>query len=109
VSCPLNNLRYRIDIITPSTSDGFSDDDGSVFAANLWADVADLSGLELIRARKVTDKASHRVKIHYQPGVEAKMQVRYEGRIFNIEAVLDEGQPFRNVWLTLLCSELQSS
>jgi SPP1 family predicted phage head-tail adaptor len=104
----LNSLRDRINIVAPSTSDGFSDDDGSVFGENLWADVQDLTGLELIRARKVTDRATHSVKIHYQPGVEAKMQVLFQGRTFNIEAVLDEGQPFRRCYLKLLCSELQS-
>lgn len=105
-----SDLKYKVDIVTASTNnDGYGSNDGSTLASNVWANVEDLSGLELIRSKKVTDKASHRVTIRYRVGVQAKMQVIYAGRAFDIEAVLDLGQPRRKVFLSLLCSELQTS
>jgi len=104
------DLRYKVDIVQPddSVDDGYGEPGTSTVVASVWADVHDLSGLEIVRAQLIADKATHVVIIRYDSTIQSSMRVVYEGRTFHIQAVLDEGKPYRKFWLHLLCWEVES-
>jgi len=102
-----SNLRYKIDIMQQGTPDEYGDPAYSLFAST-FADVQDLRGLELIRAQRIAAQVTHYVTIRYRDGMQANMQVVWEGRTFFIEAILDEYAP-RKVWMALYCREIQAT
>lgn len=76
--------------------------------ATVWADVAPLSGRELVSARAVNAELTHTVTIRYQglfgnPLAMAKMRVLYGARVFNIQGSVDPDE--RHKSLELSCSE----
>ena|ERR1051326_9182010 len=102
-----NDLRYRVDLLSQSAEDDYGEPSYVTFASQIWANIEDLSGLELIRAQKVAAKVTHRVTVRYRPGLLANMRIVFEGRTFNVEVVLDQNVR-RTIWLTLLCYEMQA-
>lgn len=68
-----------------------------------FADIEPLSGRELILAQSVRSEVTHNVVIRYRPGITAAMRINYNGRFFNIRAVMDENE--RHRMLTLQCTE----
>lgn len=68
-----------------------------------WARIRPMSGRELIAAQAVQAETTHRIEILYRPTVVPAMRAVYQGRIFNIESVIDDGT--RHETLTLLCGE----
>lgn len=67
------------------------------------ADIAPLSGRELIAAAATQSKVTHRIRIRYRDGIDAKMRAVERETVYNIEAVIpDQESGFR--WLTLLCT-----
>lgn len=74
------------------------------FVASTWAHVEQLQGRELELAQAIVADASHRITIHYRPGITAGMRVRYQGRILPIAAPpIDPDTAHRS--LVLLCTE----
>jgi len=100
-------LRHLVTFQTPVTT---QDADGQpvptwvdAFPHPLWADIAPLSGGELIAAQAVQSKATTRMKLRYRPGFTAVMRAVYRGTFYNIEAVIPD--PKSGIqWVTLLCS-----
>jgi SPP1 family predicted phage head-tail adaptor len=111
-----NDLRDKVTIVDPGTnSDGY-DDAGSPpvsypipVATGLYAKVEDLSGLELIRAKKIIEKVTHRIKIRYGLNVTVSMQVQHGSKLYDVQYVMDLGVPRRNWFETLLCVEHQAT
>ncbi len=68
-----------------------------------WARLEPLSGRELLSAQAINAEVTHLVEIFYRPTVTAAMRVVYQGRIFNIQSVIDPDMA--HVSLELLCSE----
>jgi SPP1 family predicted phage head-tail adaptor len=68
-----------------------------------WADIQPLSGRELELAQAINAEVNHQVTIRYRTGITAAMRVLYQGRIFNIQAVMDVDT--RHKELQLMCSE----
>ena len=68
-----------------------------------WAHIEPLSGRELVNAQAVNAEVTHTVTIRYRSNVTASMRVLYQGRIFNITAVIDPDTS--HVWTSLNCSE----
>lgn len=97
------DLRYQIDLIQPGVGDGYDTTPATTVASGVWANVEDLSGLELVRAQMISAKATHRVTIRYR-AVSTSMQVVFGSRTFDIQGILDVGKP-RGTWLQLLCAE----
>ena len=85
-------LRHRIDIVTQTgvqdSTGGWSLADTQVFAS-VWATVEALSGDEQFVAGTQVSKVSHRVVLRYLAGVTSAMQVRWQGRKFQITDVLN--------------------
>lgn len=71
--------------------------------ANLWAAIEPVSGRELVAAQAVNAEVSHVVRLRHRAGITAGMRVLYQGRIFDIQAVLDPAM--RHEQLRLLCLE----
>ena len=68
-----------------------------------WASIAPLSGRELELAKAINAAISHEITILYRPGVTASHRAVYQGRVLNIEAVLDPNMAHEV--LQLMCSE----
>lgn len=75
----------------------------SMLLPSVSAEILPLSGRELMAAQAVRAEVDHQVTIRYRPGITAADRLVYQGRVFNIHAVMD--QDTRHVWLTILCSE----
>lgn len=74
-----------------------------VDVAPTWAEIAPLTGRELEAAQAIHSEVSHQVTIRYRPGVTAAMRAVYQGRFFQIQAVLDTDT--RHEQMLLMCSE----
>lgn len=55
----------------------------------VWASVKPLSGNERIHAMALRNPVTHRMTIRYRADVTADWRVSYDGRLFNIKAVID--------------------
>lgn len=105
-------LRHRIDIVAPPTSNpqdsaGGVDPVNDVVFANVWASIEALSGTEKFAAHEFTSLVSHQIVIRYMTGITAKMNVWFQNRTFQIEAVLNADE--RNKSLILLCIEINDA
>lgn len=88
------------------------DSDGAVTAewapafdvgTTMPAEVAPLSGRELIAAAATQSKVTHRIRIRYRDGITAKMRAVERETYYNIEAVIPD-QKSGHRWLTLLAT-----
>ena len=52
----------------------------------VWAQVADISGAELIKSMALSAEATTKIMIRYRPGITAAMRIVWLGTIFNIKA-----------------------
>lgn len=100
-------LRHRVfieDHISELDSDGAMVESWEpVFDGPVSAEIAPLSGRELIASQAVQSKVSVRIKIRYRAEVTARMRVVHRSAIYNIEAVIPDMQSGIR-YLTLLCS-----
>ncbi len=71
--------------------------------ATVWAEIAPLGGREAFAAHRLEARVTHRVRLRYREGITADMRLVMGSRVFNIRAVLNEGE--RNRWLDLLAEE----
>lgn len=71
--------------------------------ATVWAKIAAITGRELYQAGQMVEEATHKIVIHYLPGITDQMTILYNGRFFKIEAVLDPDE--RQVEQWFLCYE----
>lgn len=71
-----------------------------------WADVRDLSGMELQIARQIRPEVTHAITIRYPPSLALtpKDRINYGGRILNISAITNPDQ--RNRTLEILATEV---
>ena len=69
----------------------------------VWAAVDTLKGDEYFAARTLRNAVSHRVTLRYRSDITPHHRLLFEGRTFDIEAVLPDS---RKTQLVLMCSEL---
>lgn len=69
----------------------------------VWAAVEPIRGREYFDAETHQGEVSVRILIRYLSGVTEKMRVSYDGRLYNIESVIDKRENHRV--LELMCSE----
>lgn len=98
-------LRHRIRLETPaSVQDGYGDPVPTwALQAVTWAEVSPLVGRERFAAQQVEGEVDHRVRLRYQAGLGPTLRVVWQGRRFDVKAVLNLGE--RNEELELLCTE----
>jgi SPP1 family predicted phage head-tail adaptor len=81
--------------------------------SSTWAAVEELSGTELASAQQYDPRITIRVRVrHPSPSTGAKtitpaMRVHAGTRLFDIHAVLDQGDRHRELWL--LCEEREAA
>lgn len=71
--------------------------------ATVWAEVRDVSAVEIEKAKQMVGTASTAIAIRYREGVTMQMRVRFRGRVMEIRSVLDSDSSQRE--LILLCGE----
>jgi SPP1 family predicted phage head-tail adaptor len=71
--------------------------------ATLWASVEPLSGREFFANAEMQGELTARVRLRYRPGVTPKMRLQYDGRIFEIQSVMNVNED--DVELELMVAE----
>lgn len=74
--------------------------------ATVWANIRPLRGREYFEAAAVNAETTVKMLIRYRPGITPDMRVVYNGRIYNIQAVIDVYEGRRQ--LELMCKEVQA-
>jgi len=98
-------LRHRLVIEYPQrVSDGAG---GAVISwlelATVWASIHPVSAGEQRSAGQRAEKTTHRITLRYRTDVNATMRFVGNGRIFQIETVINEAE--RDHWLVCSCVE----
>lgn len=103
-------LRKRIKLQSrPAAVDGFgSPSTAWSDVATVWGELLPMSGRALLAAQAVKSELSHEITLRYRPlfsnpVTATEMRAVYNGRYFNIHAVLNQDE--RNRLVTLLASE----
>lgn len=71
--------------------------------AQSWAGIRPLNGRELIAAQAVQSEITGKIIIRYIAGVVPAMRIAYDGKYYDIQAVIDAGLQHRE--LQLMVSE----
>jgi SPP1 family predicted phage head-tail adaptor len=104
-------LRNRISIVRVSPqqdSTGGTDLSVDVLYANVWASIEAQNGSDSANSvGGFVSKVTHQVVIRYRPGIVARMQVQFNGRQFQVEAVQNPTE--QNKLLILQCVEINDS
>ena len=98
-------LRSRLVVESPQrVSDGAG---GAVTSwlelATIWANVAPTSAREQVSAEQRAEKTTHKITLRYRNDIDATMRFSGGGRIFDIEAIINEAE--RDQWLVCYCVE----
>jgi SPP1 family predicted phage head-tail adaptor len=103
----INSLRHRVVIQSElASADGAGGYSLSWnFIATVWASVTPLSGREILAGQRLESRITHRIRMRYRSDITVTSSTRlsWNGRTFNIRAVINPGQ--RNRWLELLVEE----
>ena len=98
-------LRHRLTIERKSiTQNELGDpvESWSTFAQR-WASVEPLRGREFFDAQQVNAEITVRFRLRYTEGVAPEMRVNFDGRLFDVRAVVNVDE--RKAELILMCSE----
>ncbi len=101
-------LRHRVAIeaenATADGAGGLTDPwTNPIQVASVWAEITPLTGAEQLRAMRLEDRVSHRIRMRYRADVTPQHRFRLGRRVFNIRSVLNEDE--RDRWLTILAEE----
>ncbi|MFK7695401.1 phage head closure protein [Paenibacillus sp. HJGM_3] len=99
-------LRHRITLEQFTTS---PDGAGGVTEAwvafeTVWAAVEPLRGREMVEHQQIQSGVTHRVRRRYRSGINSKMRIKFGGRIFRIDSVINPDE--RNREMQLMCEEV---
>lgn len=98
-------LRHRVTIqenVGSENNFGETVDDWQAVTTR-WAAVDPLRGRERFEAQQISAEVSHRVTMRYFADLTPTMRLVYDGRVLEIEAVIDVEERGRE--LELLCRE----
>lgn len=103
----IGNLRKRISVQSEQqTADGAG---GYTLTwttlATLWADIVPATGRELYTAGHLEGRVTHKITTRWRAdlAVTSDMRIAYNTRVFNIHAVMNDGE--NNQWMILLVEE----
>lgn len=101
----INGLRRRVTIEQPllTTADGGGQTVAWSPVATVFAEVRASTGREQLTADALTGTVTHKIRMRHRADVTADMRITWNGRIFNIRAVLDPDD--RRRWLVCICEE----
>jgi SPP1 family predicted phage head-tail adaptor len=95
-------LRHRVEIQrrVESLDEYGQDTEAWLPVATVWAAVESLRGRELEATATRLAEASHKIRIRYRAGIQPTMRlVGQDGRIFDIQAVIDPDDRRRELHL----------
>lgn len=99
-------LRHRVtieELVVTLDSDGDQVEAWQAIGPALPAEIAPLSGRELIAAQAVNSVVTTRIVVRHRPGLKASMRVVHRDTVYNIGAVVPD--PKSGIgWVTLLCT-----
>lgn len=101
------NLRKAVTILKPTLDPNkYGDASRQTFTPleTVYAEVLPLTGRQLVEARQIHSEVSHRVTIRPLKGVTTAGRVEWQGRLLEIESVLNIEE--RDTMLVLWCKEL---
>ncbi|MBZ5793913.1 phage head closure protein [Burkholderia contaminans] len=84
-------LKERIVIERPSGEENENGEplpDAWIEHSKPWADVLFVSGKEHVVSGAIRGATVASMRIRYRPGIDEQMRVRYDGRLYDITAVL---------------------
>lgn len=105
----IGDLRHRISIEKMiKVKDGMGGFKPSTYTAfaTVWAFVQPLQSKtdkEAYQSQQIQAKLSHKITIRYLQGVTPDMRVNYQGRVFNIQSIVNVDE--RNREMILNCVE----
>lgn len=70
----------------------------------VWAEIKALRGREYFVAQQTIAESNHEIIIRYRKGIKPAMRAISDGRVFDIQAVLDKDG--RKRFLSLVCKEV---
>lgn len=71
--------------------------------AFIWASVEPTSGREFMAAQQINSEITIAFRTRYLSGVTAKMRISWDGRLFDIESVINPVE--KNEQLLIICRE----
>ena len=87
----IGRLNKRIEILkkddTPNALNQKSK--GLVHVKTVWASVAPVRGAERYEVQKLREEITYRIYIRWISGIRADMYIRYKGRLYEIQSVID--------------------
>ena len=95
-------LRHRVTIQSP-TEDIHGGPTTWADTETVYARIAPIGGREFFLAQQVQADVTHRIVMRYGPVVTPKHRLMFDGRYFDIRAVLNREE--RNRELELICTE----
>jgi SPP1 family predicted phage head-tail adaptor len=101
-------LRHRVTLQSltagsPQQTASGQPDESWADEATIWASVEPLRGRELFAAQEHHSRVEVRIRLRYRAGITAAMRVSFDGRYYNIVAVLDREERHRE--LELMCEQ----
>jgi SPP1 family predicted phage head-tail adaptor len=103
----IGELRKRITIEAEAqTADGAGGYAlGWTTVATVWGEIKPLTGRKVYFAQHLEGRVTHQVNLRWDPDatITTDMRVNYNGRLFNIHAVINADE--RNHWAELLVEE----
>ena len=105
----IGKMRCRITFQTIATvinENGFETKQPQVFAT-VWAEVSNLHGREYYQAQAVQAENTVKFTIRYLPGLDASMQIFFQGKAYNITSI--DNIKFRNKYIEIKALEVESS
>jgi SPP1 family predicted phage head-tail adaptor len=71
--------------------------------STVWAEIRPISGNKIFIAQHLEGHVTHQVFMRFQSGITTDMRLTYNGRLFNVRAVLNTDET--NQWMELLVEE----
>lgn len=99
-------LRHRVtieELVVTLDSDGDQVEAWQAIAPPLPAEIAPLSGRELIASQAVASEITTRIVMRHRPGLKASMRVQHRGTVYGIKAVIPDPESGTG-WVTLMCT-----
>lgn len=101
----IGNFKHRITFFKEAEVE---DDDGfktktPVDVCKVWSAIKTVNGSEYYSASATQHENTYRFIIRYRKGLDPRMMINYEGRIFNIESILNDNEQKKT--LTIIAKE----
>ena len=100
-----NRMRHRIEILEKSVTQNATGEEMITWTGvgDFWASVEPIRGREFVEMKQAQAEISTRIRMRFTDGITPTMRVRYDGRDFEIQAVIHVEEKQRE--LQLMCSE----